>query len=496
MADLLQVVLSLDLGTSQCKGALYSAAGENLGSASVQYELKHPASSFAEQEPLDYLESARRVCRDLALEAKNKQATIMAVGLSTQTPTLVFCDQAGRAIYPAVIWQDSRSGDEAKWLLEEISAEQREEWFGLDLPIGATATPAKLLWMKRHEPEIWQKTRWVAQPKDYVARSLSGEFTTDRWCAKGIVHLGSGQAHSGYLKLLGKGVSPSPPVMSPLDFNGVITAEASPEWALPAGIPVSVGWSDALAGILATGALHQEKLGFVLTGTSQIIGVSCKPRQHSQGMFRVPGDLIDIHGLELHYGPTQSGGCCLEWLARLLDRTPQQVLNILDARPDSCPNPILFRPYLYGERAPYWNHQLTASFEGLRGEHTLADLVHAVLQGIDLHERLVLECAKQDLPMDQVVVAGGAARNRHWDQLRADVLQCKVHVLNDPATSLRGAALLAWSALGTISIKEPPASWFSGHDLFPNRVHSRFYAELMDRFRLPRPTQNSTTERI
>ena len=487
MPGSLPVVLSLDLGTSQCKGALYSADGDNLGSAAAGYELKHPASTFSEQQPLDYLQSARQVCRDLAQEAKNTNAVIAAVGLSTQTPTLVFCDEAGKAVYPAIIWQDSRSGEEAEWLLAETSPEQREEWFGLDLPIGATSTPAKLLWMKRNAPEIWQKTRWVAQPKDYLARDLTGHSTTDHWCAKGIAHLRSGQAHPDYLKLLGKSVSLSPPMLSPLEFNGVISEEASREWSLSAGTPVSVGWSDALAGILATGALHRERLGFVLTGTSEIVGISTKPREQSEGIFRVPGDLIDVQGLELHYGPTQSGGCCLEWLAQLLGRTPEAVLSILDDSANSHVNSILFRPYLYGERAPYWNHRLTASFEGLRGEHTAADFVHAVLQGIALHERLVLECAKQDQEVDQVVVAGGAARNRQWDQLRADVLQCKVHVLDDPATSLRGAALLAWSALGTISIKNPPTSWFSGFDLFPNHGNSRSYQELMERFRLPKP---------
>jgi len=488
MSDSLHVVLALDLGTSQCKGALYSSDGDNLGSASAEYELTHPVSTYAEQQPHDYLESARQVCRDLAQEARKKEATIVAVGLSTQTPTLVFCDEAGNVLCPAIIWQDSRSGEEAKWWLEEVSARQREEWFGLDLPIGATSTPAKLLWMKRHVPGVWQKTRWVVQPKDYIARSLTGRFTTDRWCAKGIAHLQSGQTHSGYLKVLGKSVSPSPPALSPLEFNGVVTEEASREWSLSAGIPVSVGWSDALAGILATGALHHDKLGFVLTGTSQIIGISCQPREQAPGIFRVPSDLINVQGLEIHYGPTQSGGSCLLWLARLFDRTPQEVLSMLDNRADSCVNPIVFRPHLDGERAPYWNHLLSASFDGLRGEHTAGDLVHAVLQGIALHERLVLECAKQGQDVEQVVVAGGAARNQPWDQLRADVLQCNVRVLDDPATSLRGAALLAWSALGTIAIQNPPSPWFSGCDLFPNRSNSRFYEELMDRFRLERKT--------
>ena len=485
MSGPLQVVLSLDLGTSQCKGALYSPEGENFGAASAEYELAHPALGYSEQQAQDYARSAQQVCRDLAQEAKSKNVTIVAVGLSTQTPTLVFCNEAGNVLYPAIIWQDSRAGEEAQWWLDNVPAEQREKWFGLDLPMGATATPAKLLWMKKHAPEIWRQTRWVIQPKDYIAWRMTGKFTSDHWCAKGIVNFQSGQPHSEYLKVLGKEVPPSPPLLSPLEFNGVITEEASREWFLAAGMPVSVGWSDALAGILATGAFHQENLGFVLTGTSEIIGVSCRPRELPRGLLRVPGDLIHLEDLEIHFGPTQSGGACLQWLARLFDRTPQEVLRMFESR-EAQVNSILFRPYLYGERAPYWDHLLTASFEGLRGEHMASDFIHAVLQGVSLHERLLLECAKQNQNVEQVVVAGGAARNPRWDQLRADVLQCSLRVLDDPATSLRGAALLAWSALGTISIENPPRAWFSGRSLLPDRSHARFYQELMNRFRLER----------
>jgi len=479
-----QVVLALDLGTSQCKAALYSVDGVSHALTSAGYELRHPAPNFAEQQPSHYLEAAKQVSRDLARDAKSNGAAIVAVGLSTQTPTLVACDEAGKALGAAIIWQDSRAGDEAQWLLDQIPTARREEWFGLDLPIGAASTPAKLLWVKRHAPDLWSATRWVMQPKDYIAFCLTGRFTTDRWCAKGITHFQSGQVHSEYLKLLGKRVSPCPPVLSPLMINGVVKEEASREWGLDAGVPVSVGWSDALAGIVATGALHREKLGFVLTGTSEIIGLSSRPREQAPGLYRVPGNLIDIKGLEIHYGPTQSGGSCLLWLAQLFDRTPEEVLGCLDRRVSTGPNSILFRPYLYGERAPYWDHRLSASFDGLRGEHTVGDLVHAVLQGVALQERLVLECAERGEAAEEVVVAGGAARNQCWDQMRADVLQRRVCVLSDPATSLRGAALLAWSALGVISLKNPPASWFYGRELVPNPSGASSYRELMDRFRL------------
>jgi len=472
-------VLVLDVGTSACKGALYTAAGARLALASRDYPLDRPAPGFVEQQPQDYLQAAQQVCRELA----RHNFQVVCLGMGTQTPTLVFCDAAGATLGPAILWQDARAAEEAR-LLAAIDEARRREWFGLDLPPAAASTPAKLLWMKTKAPHIWRDTRWVVQPKDYLNACLTGRFAADRWCAKGIAHLASGQAHPEYLALLEKEVSPCPPVLPPHAIQGHVTPQAAAEWGVPAGIPVIVGWSDALAGVLATGALHHERRGFVLTGTSEIIGISRLPCPGAEGLYRVPAGILDLHGLELHYGPTQAGGACLDWLARLLDKTPEQTLDLLGDR--LGPSSILFRPYLHGERTPYWDHQLSASFEGLRAEHGAQALVHAVLQGVALQERLVLECAERGLTAREVVLAGGAARDSRWNRLRAEILQRRVLVMSDMECTLRGVALLAWAALGALDLKAPPAEWFSGEAIVPDASRQTFCTSLMDRFRIIR----------
>ncbi len=460
--------MALDLGTSACRGALYSALGERLALASAEYPVHRPAAHFVEQDPRDYLGAARKVCRQLAQEGRQ----IAALGFSTQTPTLVFCNERGDALAPAILWQDARGQEEARWLLENTDAARRAEWFGLDLPIGAAATPAKLLWMKRHRPELWRATRWVVQPKDYVAAHLTGRFATDRWCAKWIAHLASGEVHPEYLALLGKDVSLSPPAVSPAGIVGEVGAQ---DWGIPAGTPVIAGWSDALAGVLATGALHHERRGFVLAGTSEIIGMSRRGGEQHPGLYRVPADLVELRGLELHFGPTQAGGECLNWLARLFGKTHEELLDALDQRPGV--SSLLFRPYLHGERAPYWNHELCASLEGLRAEHGFADIVHAVLQGVALQERLVLECAEQGEPATEVVLSGGAARDLRWNRLRANILQRRILVMRDMEASLRGIALLAWGA------RDPAPGWFAADELLPDPACAPLASALLSNFR-------------
>ncbi len=471
------VVLSLDLGTGSAKGALYTRAGERVALSSVDYPVARPAAGFVEQRPEDYVDAAREITRRLVRESPS----IAAVGFSTQTPTLVFCDAAGRPVAPAILWQDTRAGDEAAWLLEHADAAARRAWFGLELPIGAATAPAKLLWMARHASETWHATRWVMQPKDYVAAQLTGRFTTDHWCAKGLAHFPSGTPNTDYLKLLDKSESPCPVVRFPNETNGTVTASAAEAWSLDGGTPVTVGWSDALAGILATGALHEAGRGFVLSGTSEIVGIGRHSGPHASGLFLVPPEVLPIRDLELHYGPTHAGGSCLEWVAALFSISVEQALAAL---PDGLTD-IVFRPYLEGERAPYWDHTLTAHFDGLRAQHRMPDLVHAVLQGVALHERLVLEHAGCDASAP-VVIAGGAARHQGWNQLRANILQRRILVMEDAEASLRGAALLAWSATGELTLSDPPPTWFASGELEPNTSLATQSNILMSRFRLNR----------
>ena len=459
------VVLVLDLGTSSCKGALYTESGECLARAQFSYPIHYPRRGFAEQEPEDYVLAARTVMQELAV---TPDAAIRAIGFSTQTPTLVFCDEKGKPLCPAILWQDSRAGEEASWLTARHDEATREDWFGMDLPIAAATTPPKLLWVKRNLLSVWARVRWVMQPKDYVAFKMTGVFGTDRWCAKGLAHLETGDMHPEYLELMGKPHSISPPVFSTRHVLGEVS---SADWGVPKGTPVTVGWSDAMAAILATGALHQSERGFVLTGTSEIVGVSRREPLVAQGLFLVPPAILESSGIYLHYGPTQCGGSSLQWMANLLGKPAEEIL------PDEASlTTVLCRPYWQGERAPYWDHTLTASFDGLLQSHTAKDMVTAVLQGVALQERLLIQLSERGTNATEIVLAGGAARNAAWNQLRADIHQKPLRVMRDTEASLRGAAMLAWNV-------DDAASWFQADTVEPNPVHAAQAGQLLERFR-------------
>lgn len=476
----METVLALDIGTGSAKGALYSVEGRRLALASASYPLHRPAPGIVEQDPAGYIRAARTACRSLLEQAP--QCAIRAIGISTQTPTLVLCDENGNALAPAIIWQDARAGAEAAEL-QGLDGARRRAWFGMDLPIGAAAAPSKLLWLKRHRPALWLAARWIVQPKDYVAFHLTHRMATDLWCAKGLASIATGRFDGSWLEYLETTLDRSPVAGMPDAVAGTVLETAAGEWGLPVGIPVITGWSDALAGMLATGALHTPYTGFVLSGTSEIIGLSRPPGgAGADGLFTVPASVLPLPNVEIEYGPVSGGGSTLNWLAGLAGREPAEVLSLVEDRQDRL-SPIVFRPYLDGERAPYWDHTLAASLDGLRSEHTLADLVHAVLQGVALQERLVLERSEQGTPAAAVVLAGGAARDAAWNRIRTNVLQRPLLVLDDTEASLRGVALLAWAATGAIELAAPPAAWFAARQLLPNAELALETVLLSNRFR-------------
>jgi xylulokinase len=168
----------------------------------------------------------------------------------------------------------------------------------------------------------------------------------------------------------------------------------------------------------------------------------------------------------------------VEWFARLLGKSVDEMLRLLPQQLPTQLTTIVFRPYLYGERSPYFDHNLCASFDGIRGEHGPADLLQAVLQGVALQERLILECAERRQPVSVVAIAGGGARSDQWNHIRANILQRQLLILADSEASLRGAAMVAWRH----PLTEDKPTWIVGETVQPDPAYAQLSDSLMKRF--------------
>ncbi|HEU4976288.1 MAG TPA: FGGY family carbohydrate kinase [Baekduia sp.] len=432
--------LGLDFGTSSVKALLVDSSGAVRGRAGVAYPSSYGRRGEAEQDPSDYL----RAAREAIARCGAAEADVGGVGLAGQTPTLLAIDRDGEAVRPALTWQDHRAEAEAAELAETFGSGER--LFGTRLPWTAAYAPAKLLWLARHEHEHVARARWLLQPKDFVGFRLTGAAVSDPWSSKGLANVLTRAPVAPLFEHAGVAATAAPPLADAWERRGTVTAKAAEEFGLTAGTPVSVGWSDALAAMLAVGAFDAPT-GFVLTGTSSIVGLSTADAPAGAASDRLLEIPTACAPLSVAYGPTESSGASLTWLATLLGMEVPDVLELAASAPPRADSPI-FVPYLAGERAPVWRTDVRGGFLGLSADDGPADIARAVVLGVCLSELDVLSVAEEHLGAraTEVRVGGRGAGTPPWSQARLATLGRPMRVLEERDASALGAAMLGAAA--------------------------------------------------
>ena len=482
MAGKRNLLLALDIGTTSCKGAVYQVDGSLMAEASYSYSVQRPNELWVEQKPQDWWLGVSEVCQHLLQQVAAED--IAGIGLSGQVPTMLLIDKEGEPLNSAITWQDRRAEAEAKWLNEHIGQQQLTDWLGLELPLDAGWPPARLLWWSRHQPELIARAQAVLMAKDFILFKLTGRICSDAWSSKGIVHLLTGEAPSEYYDALNIPVAIAPEILAPYTVAGKVSAEASASIGLEKGTPVITGWSDALCGMAGTGSFQKSKIAFNLTGTSEIIG--CSDVKPSPGLLHIPADVTD--GIDILYGPTQSGGDSLVWLAEWTNSEIEQLIAAAaEVPPYECN--LIFLPYLNGERAPIWDSDARGAFLGLLRSHELGHASRAVMEGVAMSVRHILETC-QIFPSETQIVraAGGGTRSHVWNQIRADVLGMTLEVVAQHNATTLGAAMLAAVGTGFYSDLSEAAAMVDVENVyFPSSQLRDHYDQLYKQFRTAYP---------
>jgi xylulokinase len=430
--------LGLDFGTSSAKAIVVDDSGRALARARTRYALMRGQSGEFEQDARAYVAALRRLARALP-----ELGRITGVGIVGQNPTLVFLDASLRPVRPAMTWQDMRAAAEADELAARLGDPVAH--FGTSLAWAPTNAPAKLLWLSRHEPHTRDQTRWIVQPKDFVGIILTGEVASDPWISKGLCNVETQRPPAKVFEIAGWSTDVVPPLAPAWTIRGRVSKSAAQTFGIPAGVPVAIGWSDALAPLLAAGAFT-EPSAFVSTGTSDVAGVSANevPRD-ARPLYSVPATCAPIAAV---YGPTQAAGGSVDWVARTLGVSARRIYEMAAAaRTTHLP---AFVPYVAGERAPVWRSDVRAAFMGLDIHHGPPELARAAVLGAACSDRHVLEAAeaivgRADGP---VLVAGASGTSEHAHAIRASVIGRPLRVLAEPEASALAGAMLGASAAG------------------------------------------------
>ncbi|MDQ0324187.1 xylulokinase [Rhodopseudomonas julia] len=436
-------VLAIDLGGSALKACIFDANGAVLASANVPTGFEEQAPGHSEQEPALWWDALKSACEHISSESEGGLGGIAAVALCGFTRTQVFLDKEGTSVRPALGFRDSR----AESVLATARMDEARSASGALASLNAFHPIARLLWLKENEAANWEKTRLVLEPKDYLNLQLTGIARSDRvsqhWLAQSLA---GGDA--SLAARLGVERALLPPLGRPEDIVGHVREGLPGALSALAGAKVLCGSNDSWTAVAGLGGLKSGS-AYCISGSSEVFGLLSHRRGETEGLITIPW------GEELWHlgGPGQNGANLLAWIVDWLDPTPRpfhERLATLLAEPEN-PRPLLFHPYLHGERTPFWDGDLAASFLGITSGHGRGDLVRAVMQGVGFLNRTVLERAETatGLAAEAVRMAGGGTKSPLWNQIRADILGRPVLVSRHVEMGLAGCFALCCVALGS-----------------------------------------------
>ncbi len=453
-----EYVLGVDLGTSGTKTVLFDKQGRAIASASREYPLDQPRNGWAEQDPECWWQAARETIRQVIGESGVAPAQIRGLGISGQMHGLVMLDENGQVLRKAILWCDGRTQQECDEITRIVGRERL---------IRITANPAltgftagKVLWVRRHEPEIWKQVRHILLPKDYVRFRLTGEYGSEMSDASGTNLLDvPRRCWSGaMLDALDLDATLLPPLMESSDAAGTVTSRAAEETGLQPGTVVAAGAGDNAAAAVGTGVVTAGK-AFATIGTSGVVFAHADQVQIDP-KGRVHTFCAAVPGAYTVMSCTLAAGLSLKWFrdqfcqaecqtAAQMGEDPYTLMSQEAAQSPIGANRLVYLPYLMGERSPLLDADARGAFIGLSGIHARRDLLRAVMEGVTYSMRQNLEVLRgMGIAPAEMRACGGGARSSFWRQMMADVFALPVQTVKNTEGPALGAAILGGVAAG------------------------------------------------
>ena len=443
----MQLLLSIDLGTSGVKAVVIDTMGHLLATGTQPYPIDTPQVGWAEQSPVGWWQATIVAVRQALAQVNG---SVAAIGLSGQMHGTVLLDRSGEPLGQAIIWADQRSVDEVQTIETTLGLERLRQ-VGTRPATGFMG--ATLLWIKRHQPERLEQARVCLLPKDYLRYQLTGELATDVTdaSATGLFDIRRRQWASELIAQLGLPEALLPPVLEPNTIVGTLTAAAAAALGLAPNVPVVAGCADQVAQSIGSGLLTAGQVSITLGSGGQVFAPLTQPYTDPalaiHTFCHAPQDQWYLLGAML------TAGLSLRWLRDFLGWQDQpDAFDRLSALAASVPvgaEGLLYLPYLAGERSPLMDPLARGALVGLTLRHSQGHVARAVMEGVAFALRHILE-TMQPLGVNpsEIWAAGNGLRSSVWRQIVADVLNRPLLMLPDAERTGIGAALLAGLGVG------------------------------------------------
>ncbi|WP_373163947.1 xylulokinase [Agathobaculum sp. Marseille-P7918] len=437
--------IGIDLGTSAVKLLLMDEQGRIKNVVSKEYPLEFPQIGWSQQNPDDWMHAVEEGIPELLQGSDPSQ--VAGIGAGGQMHGLVVLDDQDKVIRPAILWNDGRTVQEVEYLNNVIGKDKLSRYTANIAFAGFTAP--KLLWMEKHEPELFARIAKIMLPKDYINYMLTGVHCTDVSDASGMLLLDVEHRcwSKEMLNICHIRETQLPQLFESYQAVGTLKPEMARKLGLSEAVVVAAGAGDNAAAAIGTGTVGDGGCNISL-GTSGTVFISSEA-------FRVD-DNNALHAFahaDGHYhlmGCMLSAASCNKWLMEDIFQTrdyqAEQEPITLDQLGE---NHVFFLPYLMGERSPINDTNARGTFTGITLNTTRADLTQAVLEGVAFAIRDSFEVAKKlGIRMERSKICGGGAKSTLWKTIFANVLNLKLDLVASEQGPGMGGAMLAMVACG------------------------------------------------
>jgi xylulokinase len=470
-----ELILTVDLGTSGPKVALFDTKAKLIGSAFEEIPLLLFENGGAEQRPADWIAAIKSCYSRLIYETKANPKHIIAMNCTSQWSGTVAVDRQGNPLMNSIIWMDSRGAASLKKLNSSLLNVDGYDLFKilkwLKITGGAPSKAGKdslahILYLKDALPEIYAQTYKFLEPKDYLNLYFSGQFLSSydaitlHWVTDNR-DINKIDYHPGLIKMVGLDREKLPDLVPTNSIVGKIRKEIAQEFGLNEDVQLISGAGDVHSAAVGSGAVNDYE-GHLYIGTSSWI-VCHTPVRKTDVVHNIGTIPSGIPGKYMVANEQQTMGACLQFLRNNIFY-PKDALNpapppenfyaVADQLVDSVApgaGGLIFMPWLYGERSPYDDSTVRGGFMNLTLAHTRAHLFRSVFEGVALNSRWLFQYVEKlaGRKFEHINFIGGGAKSATWCQIFADIYDRPIHAMKDPILcNSRGTAILALLALG------------------------------------------------
>jgi xylulokinase len=474
----MKYLLGVDAGTTSFKGILIDEEGKIISIANQPYELITPSNNMIEFEVEKYWEVFKKVVAKLIKDSGVKPDKIVGLAIDSQGETLICLDKDSSPLRNAIVWMDNRSTVEAELIREEFGLKQVYDVTGQP-ELTATWPATKILWLRRNQKEIFDKTSKYLLLEDYLIYRLTGKF----YCEKSLISsslyydIHNGKWWDSMLDFIGISQDKLPIIEESGVAVGNLTDDACRETGLDKDTIIVTGAFDQISGVIGAGAIHDSDI-CETTGTALAMCASIKTPPPFNENFKVPCQGHAIKGKYFLLFWAQTAGIILKWFRDNFvsydDLGNSSIYARMDKDATKVPagsDGLILLPHLSGAACPEFNPYAKGIFYGITLKHTREYFIRAVLESIGYMLKEQIETAESlGIKINEIRSLGGGAVSSVWNNIKTNITGKPIITLENEETAVTGAAILAGVGTGVFDSIESACSKGSA-------IKDRFYPE-------------------